>query len=60
MNLRKRFFLLLMSLFFILGLTACNSADTTVKISLDKDEYTVRAGEKVTTDVNVTTGSKYT
>ena len=59
MNLRKRIFLVLVSLFVVLGLAACTNAADTVKIAFGSDDYTVKEGQTINLDINITTGSNY-
>lgn len=59
MNLRKRIFLVLVSLLVVLGIAACTSAADTVKIAFGSDEYTVKEGQTLSLDINITAGSNY-
>ena len=59
MNLRKRIFLVLVSLLVVLGIAACTSAADTVKIAFGSDDYTVKEGQTISLDINITTGSNY-
>ncbi len=59
MNLRKRIFLVLVSLFVVLGIAACTAASDTVKIAFGSDEYTVKVGQTANLDINIATGSNY-
>lgn len=59
MNLRKRIFLVLVSLFVVLGLAACTNAADTVKIAFGSGDYTVKEGQTINLDINITTGSNY-
>lgn len=59
MNLRKRIFLVLVSLLVVLGIAACKSAADTVKIAFGSDEYTVKEGQTISLDVNISAGSNY-
>ena len=59
MNLRKKIFLVLVSLFVVLGIAACTTAGDTVKISFGSNEYTVKEGQTINLDINITTGSNY-
>ncbi len=60
MKLRKRIFFILVSIFVILGLAACNNNADTVKIAFSQDDYTVKTGAPgVALDINITAGSNY-
>ena len=59
MNLRKRIFLVLVSLLVILGIAACTTAADTVKVAFGSDNYTVKEGQTISLDINITTGSNY-
>ena len=59
MNLRKRIFLVLVSLLVVLGIAACTTAADTVKIAFGSDDYSVREGQTISLDINITTGSNY-
>ncbi|MBQ4571226.1 MAG: InlB B-repeat-containing protein [Bacilli bacterium] len=59
MNLRKRIFLVLVSLLVVLGIAACTSAADTVKIAFGSDDYTVREGQTISLDINISAGSNY-
>ena len=48
-----------MSLFVVLGIAACTTAGDTVKISFGSNEYTVKEGQTINLDINITTGSNY-
>ena len=59
MKLRKRIFFVLMSLFLILGIAACNSSADTVQISFAEDEYLIKEYGQLRLDVNIVAGSNY-
>lgn len=59
MNLRKRIFLVLVSLLVVLGIAACSNTADTVKVAFGSDEYTVKEGQTVSVDIDLTVGSNY-
>ena len=56
---KKRIFLFLMSFCLILGLAGCTITSKTVRVEFDSDAYSVRIGQTLDINLNITTGAYY-